>query len=71
MVFYVIVGSTFEVFCNLRPAIPIDLMILKDFVVFFHSPFQFLDVRIQVVVPSKKSKIIRGLFDFSRWIVRN
>ena len=39
MVFYVIVGSTFEVFCNLRPAISIDLMILKDFVVFFHSPF--------------------------------
>ena len=39
MVFYVIVGSTFEMFCNLRPAIPIDLMILKDFVVFFHSPF--------------------------------
>ena len=39
MVFYVIVSSTFEVFSNLRPAISIDLMVLEDFVVFFHSPF--------------------------------
>ena len=54
MVFYVVVGSTFEVFGYLRPAISIYLMILKDFVVFFYSPFQFLDVRIQVIVPSKE-----------------
>ena len=56
MVFYVVVGSTFEVFGYLRPAISIYLMILKDFVVFFYGPFQFLDVRVQVVVPSKKSE---------------
>ena len=46
MVFYVIVGSTFKVFGYLRPAISIYLMILKDFVVFFYGPFQFLDVRV-------------------------
>ena len=66
MVFYVIVGSTFEVFSYLRPAISIYLMILKDFVVLFYSPFQFLDVRIQVIVPSKESKKVRSLVYLSR-----
>ena len=52
MVLDVIIGPTFEVFCNLRPAITIDLVVFKDFIILFRSPFYLLDVRVQVVVPS-------------------
>ena len=48
-----VVSSAFEVLGDLRPAIAVDLMVLKNLVVFLHSPLHFLDVWIEVVVPSK------------------
>ena len=53
MVLDVIIGPAFKVFCYLRPAVAIDLVVLKDLVVLFHGPFHLFDVWIEVIVPSK------------------
>ena len=52
MVLDVIISPAFKVFCYLRPAVSVDLVVFKDFVILFRSPFYLLDVRVQVVVPS-------------------
>ena len=62
MVLDVIIGPAFEVFCNLRPAVTIDLVVFKDFVILFRRPFYLLDVRVQVVVPSKSNLISSNIW---------
>jgi hypothetical protein len=52
VIFDVIISTTVQEFCNLRPLVPVLHMQLQDFIVFFLAPAVFLYVWIQVVVPS-------------------
>ena len=54
MVLDVVVSPALEVLGDFRPPVAVDLVALKDFVVFLCGPLELLDVWVQVVVPSKK-----------------
>jgi len=56
MILNMVVGSALEVLGNLRPAVAVDLMVLEDLVVLLNSPLHLLDVRVEMVVPSRKVK---------------
>ena len=61
MVLNMVVGSAFEVLGDLRPAVAVDLMVLKDLVVLFESPLHLLDIGVEMVVPSRQgeSKLVK------------
>ena len=65
MVLNMIIGSAFQVLRDLRPAIAVDFMVLKDLIVFFHGPFHLLNVRIEMIMPSKKA----GYVSFSSLVI--
>lgn len=49
----VVVGAAWQVLGDLAPSVSIRLVQLKDKSVLVLCPLDFLDIRVQVVVPSK------------------
>ena len=56
MVLNMVVGSSLEVFGDLRPAVAVDLVVLENLVVLLNRPLHLLDVWVEMVVPSRKVK---------------
>lgn len=52
VVFYVIIGASFEVLGDFRPPVAVLDVEVKDFLVFFFRPLVFFNVRIQMVMPA-------------------
>ena len=56
VVLNMIVGSTFQVFSNLGPAVPVDFVIFEDLVILLDGPFHLLDVWVEMIVPPEQEK---------------
>lgn len=52
MILNVVVGPSVEVFCDFGPTISVFLVELENLLVFLFCPTVFLDVGIQMVVPT-------------------
>ena len=51
----VVVSATREVFGDLRPLVAIDRVVFQYKTVLFFSPAIFLNLRVQVIVPSTRN----------------
>ena len=65
VVFNVVIGAPWKMLRNFRPLVAIDSMVFQDKGILFFSPTILLNLRIQMVVPPKKSNyeqiLIEGL----------
>ena len=53
VVLNMVVGAAFQVLCDLRPAVAVDLMVLEDLVILLYGPLHLLNVWVQMIVPPK------------------
>ena len=58
MVLNMVVRSPGQMLSNLRPLVSIDTMKLEYLLVLFRGPLHLLDVRVEVIVPSKSRRVI-------------
>ena len=61
MVLDVVVRTAGQVLGNLRPAVAVDLMELKDTLILLEGPLDLFNVWIEMIVPSDTSKKSREL----------
>ena len=54
MVLDVVVSASAQMLGDLRPSVPVRLMEFKNTLVLCNGPLDFLDVRVEVIVPSNK-----------------
>ena len=59
MVLDVVIRAAGQLLSNLRPTIAKDLVQLEDELVFVRCPFDFFDVWIEMIVPSRIMKNVR------------
>jgi len=59
VVFDVVVRAARQVLSDLTPAISIDLVQLKDSLILLGRPLDFLDVRVQMIVPPMRHTAYR------------
>ena len=52
MIFYVVISSTMQEFCDFRPLVSAQNVEVKNLLILLLGPSVFLNVRVQVVVPA-------------------
>ena len=65
MVLNMVIGAALQVLSNLRPAVAVDLVVLKDLIVLFEGPLHLFNVGIEVIVPSEQGKIRLGQLELA------